>query len=100
MTVEIERSILGAIRTVESTQISALDVVIDATGNPAAGIRHARAAIAALPAGENAAFAAAQLSARTFGEDAAREHFVRYLARYPAGRFANEARARLARDAN
>lgn len=54
---------------------------------------------AELPAGENAAFAAAQLAARASGEASAREHFVRYLARYPDGRFASEARARLARDA-
>ena len=32
MTVEIERSILGAIRTVESSQVSALDTILDATG--------------------------------------------------------------------
>lgn len=52
-----------------------------------------------LPAGENAAFAAAQLVARAAGAGAAREHFVRYLARYPNGRFASEARAHLAREA-
>jgi hypothetical protein len=38
VTVEIERSILGAIRTVESTQVSALDAIVDATGPDAGGM--------------------------------------------------------------
>jgi hypothetical protein len=47
-----------------------------------------------LPAGENAAFAAAQLAART---DPARERslYQQYLKRYPRGRFADEAQKRL-----
>jgi ferric-dicitrate binding protein FerR (iron transport regulator) len=47
-----------------------------------------------LPAGENAAFAAAQLAART---DPARERtlYQHYLKRYPHGRFADEAQKRL-----
>jgi len=48
-----------------------------------------------LSAGENAAFAAAQISARSQGKERARALFERYLARYPKGRFADEARARL-----
>ncbi|MDB4987693.1 MAG: FecR protein [Myxococcaceae bacterium] len=48
-----------------------------------------------LDAGENALFAAAQLSAREANRDAGRALFARYLARYPGGRFAEEARARL-----
>jgi len=48
-----------------------------------------------LPAGENAAFAAARLAART--EPAReRELLKRYLGRYPRGRFAAETRLRLA----
>ncbi|MET0343998.1 MAG: FecR family protein [Polyangiales bacterium] len=51
---------------------------------------------ASLPAGENAAFAAAQIAARQ--RDArASALFERYLARYPEGRFAAEARAALGR---
>lgn len=49
-----------------------------------------------LPAGENAAFAAAQLSLKA-DPGAARGLFERYLARYPEGRFAEQARARLER---
>ena len=48
-----------------------------------------------LPAGENAAFAAAQLSARVNGTDEARALYQRYIARYPHGRFVDEARAHL-----
>lgn len=50
----------------------------------------------ALPAGENAAFAAAQLAARQ-QDPRARALFTQYLARYPQGRFAADARAALAR---
>ena len=46
---------------------------------------------AALPAGENAAFAAARLSADRNSD----RGLVRYLARYPHGRFVKEANARL-----
>lgn len=51
-----------------------------------------------LAAGENAAYAAAQLTARAGDKEAARSLFQRYLAQYPRGRFASEARARLAAD--
>jgi len=50
---------------------------------------------AALSAGENALFAAAQLRLGQRNTDAARGLFERYLARYPEGRFADEARAHL-----
>jgi ferric-dicitrate binding protein FerR (iron transport regulator) len=50
-----------------------------------------------LPAGENAVFAAAQLAAKQRDEAQARALLERYLARYPEGRFAGDARARLAR---
>jgi hypothetical protein len=52
-----------------------------------------------LAAGENAAFAAAQLTARAHDKAAARTLFERYLERYPHGRFATEARGRLGADA-
>jgi ferric-dicitrate binding protein FerR (iron transport regulator) len=48
-----------------------------------------------LHAGENALFAAAQLSLRQRDESAARALFERYLTRYPTGRFSDEARAHL-----
>ncbi|HKP63858.1 MAG TPA: FecR domain-containing protein [Polyangiales bacterium] len=59
----------------------------------AAEAAYARVAqrFAALPAGENAAFAAARLSADRNSE----RGLVRYLARYPHGRFVKEANARL-----
>jgi hypothetical protein len=38
VTVEIERSIVGAIRTVESAQVSALDTIVDATGPDPGGV--------------------------------------------------------------
>jgi hypothetical protein len=50
---------------------------------------------AALPAGENALFAAARLEADQGHAAAATRTLERYLARYPAGRFVKEARARL-----
>lgn len=50
---------------------------------------------ASLRAGENALFAAAQLSLREREAGSARKLFERYLTRYPAGRFADEARAHL-----
>jgi ferric-dicitrate binding protein FerR (iron transport regulator) len=51
---------------------------------------------ASLSAGENALFAAAQLQLRERDTSAAHKLFERYLARYPQGRFADEARAHLA----
>ena len=51
-----------------------------------------------LAAGENAAYAAAQLTARAGDKKEAQSLFQRYLAQYPRGRFASEARARLAAD--
>jgi len=51
---------------------------------------------AALSAGENALFAAAQLRLRERDTGAARALFERYLTRYPEGRFVDEARAHLA----
>ncbi|HEY6877333.1 MAG TPA: hypothetical protein VI299_04905, partial [Polyangiales bacterium] len=48
-----------------------------------------------LPSGENGLFAAAQLAMRAKRGDA-RDMMSRYLQRYPQGRFADEARARLA----
>jgi TolA-binding protein len=50
---------------------------------------------AGLRAGENALFAAAQLSLRERDGEAAHRLFERYLSRYPAGRFVDEARAHL-----
>lgn len=49
-----------------------------------------------LPAGENAAFAAARLAARSLPARE-RELLERYLAQYPQGRFLDEAKRRLAR---
>lgn len=59
----------------------------------AAEAAYARVArrFAALPAGENAAFAAARISADRSSD----RGLVRYLARYPHGRFVKEANARL-----
>lgn len=48
-----------------------------------------------LRAGENALFAAAQLSLRERDAGTARTLFERYLTRYPSGRFVDEARAHL-----
>ncbi|MDB4973648.1 MAG: FecR protein [Myxococcaceae bacterium] len=48
-----------------------------------------------LRAGENALFAAAQLSTREPREEQAARLLSRYLERYPQGRFADEAQARL-----
>jgi len=48
-----------------------------------------------LPAGENALFAAAQLSAREADVSRTRGLLVRYLEHYPQGRFADAARTRL-----
>lgn len=50
---------------------------------------------ASLRAGENALFAAAQLSLRERDAGTARALFERYLTRYPSGRFVDEARAHL-----
>jgi tetratricopeptide (TPR) repeat protein len=50
---------------------------------------------AALPAGENALFAAARLEQERGGRAAATAGLRRYLARYPRGRFVKEARQRL-----
>jgi len=50
---------------------------------------------ASLRAGENALFAAAQLSLRERDAASARTLFERYLTRYPSGRFVDEARAHL-----
>jgi hypothetical protein len=50
-----------------------------------------------LSAGENAAFAAAQISAEAGRVDESKSLLERYLAHYPRGRFVAEARARLAR---
>jgi ferric-dicitrate binding protein FerR (iron transport regulator) len=52
-----------------------------------------------LPAGENAAFAAARLAARS-APARERELLERYLAQYPQGRFVDEAKRRLARRAD
>jgi ferric-dicitrate binding protein FerR (iron transport regulator) len=52
-----------------------------------------------LPAGENAAFAAARLAARS-APARERELLERYLAQYPQGRFLDEAKRRLARRAD
>ena len=48
-----------------------------------------------LPAGQNALFASARLAARAGDSVRARRLFERYLQRYPEGRFAHEAAARL-----
>ncbi|HKU40028.1 MAG TPA: hypothetical protein VJR89_17830, partial [Polyangiales bacterium] len=56
-----------------------------------AGYTRVAEQFAALPAGENAAFAAARLMADRHSESG----LVRYLARYPQGRFVKEASARL-----
>lgn len=50
---------------------------------------------AELPAGENAAFAAAQLAKSANDLAGARKLFTAYVARYPKGRFAREAEAHL-----
>ncbi len=66
--------------------------------NPEAAVRFYRSVadrFADLSAGENAAFAAAQIAARSHGIERSKPLFERYLARYPRGRFADEARARL-----
>ena len=47
------------------------------------------------PAGENAAFAAAQLAKSANDVAGARKLFAAYLARYPKGRFVREAEAHL-----
>lgn len=48
-----------------------------------------------LPAGENAAFAAARIDADRFTGKQAEQGLAKYLARYPNGRFVKEATARL-----
>jgi len=50
----------------------------------------------ALPAGESALYAAARIELRRARVATARELLTRYLARYPAGRYANDARRELA----
>jgi hypothetical protein len=50
-----------------------------------------------LSAGENALFAAAQLSLRSQDAESGRRLLEQYLQRYPAGRFVDEARSRLAK---
>jgi ferric-dicitrate binding protein FerR (iron transport regulator) len=50
---------------------------------------------AALPAGENAAFASGRIDADRSSGDQAEQGLERYLARYPRGRFVKEATARL-----
>ncbi len=66
--------------------------------NPEAAVRLYRSVadrFADLSAGENAAFAAAQIASRSRSRELARPLFERYLTRYPKGRFADEARARV-----
>ena len=50
----------------------------------------------ALPAGESALYAAARIELRRSRASAARALLTRYLARYPAGRYADDARRELA----
>lgn len=66
--------------------------------NPKAAVQHYLSVaerFSDLTAGENAAFAAAQIARRAYGEARAIELYRRYLKRYPRGRFAEEARAQL-----
>jgi outer membrane protein assembly factor BamD (BamD/ComL family) len=61
----------------------------------AAGYRLVAQRFAAQPAGENALFAAARIDADRLSGARAQTGLMRYLARYPRGRFVKEATTRL-----
>jgi ferric-dicitrate binding protein FerR (iron transport regulator) len=94
----VERSNPARQALAEAGTLRAECALLDGSADGAVALyRQVAARFAELPAGENAAFAAAQVAVRSQGAAAARVLFQRYLDRYPNGRFAEEARKQLER---